>query len=599
MKRLTAVILAIAILISVAACDFNGGKNQTPKPENTPEVTVAPTSEIKTEADKAFEELDREVFVDIVTGDGLSYHQFVIDPASFDIDESEIERGWGDFSYSAQLEGVEENKKLLERLKGINAEDLNESNRIAYEMLLSTLERGSEAVESFYYDEPLLPLNGEHSMLPMMMTFYEIYDEDDIENYLFLLHDASRYLGQIEQFEREKAERGLFMTENALDKVLESCRKYVEEGESFFLIGYFDELMENLPFDLDETKKTEYTDRNRKTIISELLPAYESLIATLEGLRDSCGAFVGASSRSDAAKEQFIKDVQSQGAWSADIETIASALKNICNEEYLAMFGVIYTNPSIMNDYNKKITSGNPEDDVEYLKRAIENIYPEIPEQEITYVDVPESVAEDFSPAAYLISAFDDPSRNVVMFNPTADSSTLLFTIAHECYPGHLYQTQYFRAMDGLSLTQQAIAPTGYTEGWAVFSETQNAYLFTEYGASLCKVKQIESVLCNILIPAYLSTMVNVNGWGKEDMKSYLEKYNLNVDEYVDIIYEYAVDMPTYFFNYALGYTCTKAVYDAAAPSTDEEKLEFFTKYLNYGPCSFDILFEKFGVESR
>lgn len=597
MKRIIAVILSIVFFANVAACDFGGKKNPTPQPAGTPEVTVVPTSESKTNADIQFEALDREVFVDIVTGDGLSYHQFVIDPASFGIEENEVERGWGDFSYSAQLEGIEENAKLLERLRSIDADDLSESNRIAYEMLFSTLEKSSESAESFYYNEPLLTLNGEHSMLPMMMTFYEIYCKNDIENYLYLLEDAPRYLGQIEQFEREKAEKGLFMTENSLDQVLESCRKYVEEGETFFLIGYFEDIMENLSFDVSDEKKAEYIERNKAAVINGLLPAYERLIVTLEGLRSSCGAFVGACDRGDEAKLQFIKDVQSKGAWSADIETIANALEKLCNDEYLDMFGAIYTNPGVINEYDKEITSGNPEDDVNYLKDVIKDIYPEIPEQKITYVDVPESVAEDFSPAAYLISAFDDSSRNVVMFNPTADSSTLLFTIAHECFPGHLYQTQYFRAMDGLSLTQQAIAPTGYTEGWAVFSETQNASLFTKYGAALCKVKQTESVLCNILIPAYLSLMINVSGWEKADMKNYLEKFNLNVDGYVDIIYEYAIDMPTYFFNYALGYTCTKAVYDSVSPKDNEEKLDFFTRYLNYGPCSFDILFEKFGVE--
>lgn len=76
----------------------------------------------------------------------------------------------------------------------------------------------------------------------------------------------------------------------------------------------------------------------------------------------------------------------------------------------------------------------------------------------------------------------------------------------------------------------------------------------------------------------------------------YLSGFGLDQDDYYEVINEYAINMPTYFFNYAIGYMCTKLIYDRANCNSDAENKEFFTEYLNYGPCVFNILFEKFSV---
>lgn len=603
MKRFISILLACAMLFGICACTPEQEIEETKAPvvENTTEIptleiTAEPTPTDDNDMDAAFEEIDREIFIDIVTSDGLTYHQYVIDPAYFGIEEAEVERGWGDFSYEAYQTSYEETDELMEKLENIDREQLNESNKIAYDNIMWTLEISYQLKDYFYYEEPLTPLNGDHITLPLMMTLYDVASKDDIETYLILLEDMPRYIGQIEQFEVEKANQGLFMTENALDQVVESCRDFTEDGETFFLLSYFEELLENPDFGLSDQEKASYIDRNNDCILNGILPAYDKLANTLDSLRDKCSAFEGAAARGQEMLDYYELGVKNSGACNFDLSETSSVLEGYCAMTYLEMYMVILENPYATNDYGKAITSGSCETDIEYLKTLIESVYPPIPEQQIEYVDVPEALAEDFSPAAYLIAAYDDPTRNVVMFNPTADNNTLLFTLAHECFPGHLYQTQYFRNNENIPFSQQLLAPSGYTEGWAVFSEMYIAGVCEEYGEDICTITQLESILCNILIPAYISIQVNANGWTKDDITTYLEDYGLNTEAYVDIIYEYAVDMPLYFFDYALGYTYTSLIYDTVDPLTDQKKLDFFTEYLNYGPCMFDILFEKFNV---
>ena len=276
---------------------------------------------------------------------------------------------------------------------------------------------------------------------------------------------------------------------------------------------------------------------------------------------------------------------------------MADELSESISSVYAKLVKIILTDSNAMKDYEKNMTSGNVEKDVEYLKELIDGIYPQIPEQSIQYVTIPDAVAEDFSPAAYMISAFDDPTRNVVLLNPTAEDDTMLFTLAHECFPGHLYQTQYFRSLDGLPLSQQLCAPTGYSEGWAVFSELFISGISEKYGVGGCTLREYESVLANILIPAYVSIKVNCEGWTTEDIGDYLKSFGLDQQEYIDVIYEYSIDMPLYFFNYAMGYVYTNKIYESVNHRSDGDKTAFFKRYLNMGPCMFDILFEEFGTE--
>lgn len=599
-KGLLAALLAVVMLFSTA-CSLGGLDWETTKQptQQTTEPTQEPAHE-KTAADEAFEALDRELFVSLVTSSGLTFHQFVKDAASFDIAEEDVQRGWGELSPEADAADYAENEEIRQKLSEIDRAQLSKRNRIAYDNLILSLDLTDEIYavpDAYYYSEPLTIFNGDHTTLPLMLSMYEINSAADAENYVLLLEDTPRYIGQIEQFEREKAEKGLFMTENALDTVLESCKKFAETGSECFLIGFLEDELAHAAFEISEQEKADLLERSRNCILNELLPAYKSLADTLEQLRPQCGSFAGACMRGVDAKDYFAAAIKSNAACDADYSAMAEALEEKISSVYKKIVKIMLTDLNALKEYEKDMTSGDVETDVEYLKELIDGIYPHIPAQSIQYVTIPDAVAEDFSPAAYMISAFDDPTRNVVLLNPTAEDSTMLFTLAHECFPGHLYQTQYFRNIDGLPLMQQIGAPTGYSEGWAVFSELFISEISEKYGTGGCMLREYESVLTNILIPAYTSIMVNCEGWKTEDINEFLEPFGLNQQGYVDIIYEYAIDMPQYFFNYAMGYVYTSKIYEAVKPSSDENKTAFFGRYLDMGPCLFNILFEEFGTE--
>ncbi|MBQ4429688.1 MAG: DUF885 family protein [Clostridia bacterium] len=604
-KKLLSIVLAVCFIFGVVSCRKND-QIETPKPTASPteeaNTTSAPSAPpetaahvMKSEADKAFEELSNEIFVSIATSDGFTYHQFIKDPSVFGIDESSVKLGWGSLSLDVHEADHRDNDELLAKLSSIDRNSLTPINANAYDTIVETLELANATRDYYYYSEPLETLNGSHTMLPLMMTMYEISTKKDLDGYMYLLQDMPRYIGEIANFEVEKAERGLFMTENALDTVLESIGKFIDAGEDCFLIGFLEDTIEKGIEGLGAEEKSEYIDRNREYVLNGIMSAYSDLKKTLSSLRDKCSPFAGASERGEHAKNYFVSSIKNNAAVDMEPDEMADLLDETATTLITKLMQVIYSDMDAINDIGKTITSGEPEDDITYLLELIKPIYPMIPEQKIDYISVPDAVADDFSPAAYLISAFDDSSRNVVITNPTADTRTLLLTMAHECFPGHLYQTQYVRN-GSFPLAQQIASPSGYSEGWAVFSELMIASRAERYGVNACLLEQYNSIACNIIIPAYISLKVNYNGWDKSEIESYLTPYGLNDSGYIDIIYGYAVNMPDYFFNYAMGFANTYRIYHKVNPKTDSELKAFFSEYLSLGPCCFDVLLKHFNV---
>ena len=84
---------------------------------------------------------------------------------------------------------------------------------------------------------------------------------------------------------------------------------------------------------------------------------------------------------------------------------------------------------------------------------------------------------EDYSsPAYYLTPPIDDMERNIIYINGknTPDNLTLYTTLAHEGYPGHLYQTVYsqlYLNQNNASHIRYLLHYGGFVEGWAYYVE--------------------------------------------------------------------------------------------------------------------------------
>lgn len=81
---------------------------------------------------------------------------------------------------------------------------------------------------------------------------------------------------------------------------------------------------------------------------------------------------------------------------------------------------------------------------------------------------------EDYlSPAFYLTPPLDTGTPNVIYINRSGRHSgpELVSTLAHEGFPGHLYQTTSFASCQPEDI-RYLISCGGYVEGWATYVES-------------------------------------------------------------------------------------------------------------------------------
>ena len=128
----------------------------------------------------------------------------------------------------------------------------------------------------------------------------------------------------------------------------------------------------------------------------------------------------------------------------------------------------------------------------------------------------PKSAGAFLKPCLYLISPIDDSSQNVIYINknPIYDNQPLYNTIAHEGYPGHLYQTVWFHNHCSSDL-RKILSFSGYTEGWAAYVEALSYRLDNGLDPLLGELLEANSKV-TLGIHAYLDLAVNYLGWGTE-----------------------------------------------------------------------------------
>ncbi len=610
--RILALLLSAILLLSTMGCqtilapaestpitvDVAG---QTPDPgdvvaaEPTPETTATPDPDIGAQ----FDALDLEIFKWYATTDGYTFHQLITDPEALGISRENVEMTLGDFSIEGDQEYALAATAYLEQLALIPRSRLNPAQQLSYDIIEQYLQSVVESMEFPYYAEPLTEYSGLHGNLPLSFVLFNIDSLQDAEDYLTLFADVPRYLGQVLAYEQKRAELGMFMTENALDTILSGCKDIIDSKDNSYLYATFNEAVDNVS-SISAVDAEALKARNSQLIQNDFINAYRMLYNGLDDLRSKCSKEVGAYAGGETALAYYEMTMQARSNSQLSVEEALEMLQDEFNYLLARYFEIDEENPELMAQFaNTKITSGNTEQDLALLKEITAKILPELPDHELLVIDVPEELESLMSPAAYEIPSVDDSYHNQVLINPASPSNTMLLTLAHEAYPGHLYQYVYQRGLEDVGYMQRALHFGGYAEGWSQFSEQLIIENQTAYNKAYCEMENYNSIICNVLLPSMTSIWVNYQGYDQKSVELKLQPiFGSNAEAIAKSFYDLAVEQPYYTFYYALGYCqLWNLVRDAQADLGDAfDQKAFLTAYLDLGPGYFNLINERMDV---
>ena len=544
--------------------------------------------------DGRFRSFTRKVFQKEVSGSLLSLHYSLAHPEKENIDRPAPTLGTvtSDMTDTYQL-----CRDYISKLKSFSYSELSRENRLTLDMLLLCFDTQLSLEGQELLEEMLSPSLGIQAQLPVLLAEYAFYEDQDISDYLNLLTSIEPYLDSILQFEEEKAAAGLFMSNKTLERILEQCRAFIQDPESNYMLEVFSEKLKDYgKFSPEDQKELEKQHKN--ILLNKVIPAYQKLMSGLESLKDS-----GASSRGLAhfpgGREYYEYLLKSQVGAYTSVEQIRQRLTAQLEEDLGTIRLMLKEQPSLL----RKLTDGtdlssiSPQNTLELLSRNIQKDFPALGETDYEVRYVHESMEDYLSPAFYLTPPLDIGSPNVIYINRASSGSNLeLFTtLAHEGFPGHLYQTVYFASCRPDDI-RYLFSSGGYVEGWATYIESY-AY---QYAADLMN----DSAAVDLTKFAWLNRSVNLclyslmdigihyQGWTQAVTERLLNSMGITDASAAAEIYQYIVETPSNYLKYYWGYLNFLDLKNEKETTLGDDfnLKEFHRQILEIGPVQFPVL---------
>ena len=204
---------------------------------------------------------------------------------------------------------------------------------------------------------------------------------------------------------------------------------------------------------------------------------------------------------------------------------------------------------------------------------------------------MPEEMEEHLSPAFYMIPAIDNTEENVIYINRAHmnDDLTLFTTLAHEGYPGHLYQTVYYENTDPDPI-RSVMDFGGYVEGWATYAEMGSYYLTPLSKEQAVLLQKNSSIILGLYALADMG--IHYEGWSRMDTVAFFSNYGITDAETIERIYELIIGSPGNYLKYYIGYVEFLELKKdwAEEKGTGFSQKEFHEAVLEVGPAPFDIV---------
>ncbi len=545
---------------------------------------AAESAKSASSASEAFDYAANTLFQDIMDSSPINLHYSFSFPEDY---EPSDQPPLGTFSESF-TETEEILNRAKENLAAVDFNSLTAKQKQVYRMIDHYADINLGYCSLPDYTNTLGPMGGILSSLNITITEYYLLSEQDIEGYISVLKDIPRFLEnvvkEIEYQEGIGYAPSLYAYEQALENkdamtTLEN-HPYLEAFESNVTeTGLSDDMVAN------------YTEQVKTVLTNEVLPAFSSFYQTLETKKASAGESKGLAFY-DQGKEYYELLVKDNTGTDMTPLELKDYLTDKLTEGLMTLSESYSRNPNLLNELNSLTAPETDADAVlESSKEKVAECMPDIGDTTYTLSYLPEALQIPNNLAYYLSSPIDNTARNIIRINPSevGDDSMLLWTtMAHEGYPGHLYQHQYFMQNSFEYDIETLIGSLGTSEGWAYYVEKLSLEWagVDETVADAYFTKQV----MGMAIIAVADIGVNYEGWGLNETSDFLSTYYGRVDnDTCQNIIDTCANDPGTYLPYSVGCYQTEDLFEQIADNYFSDK-DMYAAYLKLGSLPFTLL---------
>lgn len=537
----------------------------------------------------SFSEFCTTLFREEMKSNTMNLHFTLKDPKAAGIDSYEITLG--SLSGDSPHNQARQLKKLSEELKKYSHRSLKGKDRLTCRLLSDYISRQQNLAAYPYYDEPLTPSGGVTSQLPVLLAEYTFRNTRDIKDYLGLLSQMDTYFLGILDYEQKKADAGLFMSDEACLKVIEGCEVFTEHPDDNFLIDTFSNRL-NAMDGLTDTQKNAYLKQHSKVLSDHVIPAYSQMIKGLTMLLGRGHNNWGLCNFPEG-KAYYEAVVSADTGCDDSVEDLFSQIAKARREDLTFCQNLLEKNPKLASQSPKPDAALKEENSMlSRLQKEILTDFPAPPQTEVEICHVDPALSEYLAPAFYITAPIDDISHNRIYINDAKNDTDIYYftTLAHEGYPGHLYQTictSSYGAPEVLSLLNYP----GYTEGWATYTEMQSFY-YAGLDPDLASLLQ-HNQAATLSLYATADIGIHYFGWEKEKNAAFWSEYGVDDTATVKRITDLILEEPGNYLKYYVGYLKFRQMREQFALENKSFSVSAFHEaILRTGPSPFSVLEE-------
>jgi len=525
----------------------------------------------------------------------MTMHFNVIDYTKYDIEKPPVDLG--EIKYEFDQKNYDYMYKQLQDLQAFDYNSLSYRQQYDYEALEYSL---YETLADYqYYRYHFLFDEGSNLADNIISNFtdYTFYDLESLDDYITCLKDFDRYFNDALAYTSAQADDGLPLIDPWIDYTVEVCEGVLNKKEDNTLITTFNDRINEVDF-IDDAKKAEYIEQNKKIVLEEVLPAYENLAKEIT-------KYYGKAKIDDYALYKLDKNYAElkyilKGSNNDNLDIVFQQLQDnlsLLEAQYASSY---YDEEAykILNDAldaNGTYFTLTGKDCLEYLRKNLNEYYPDLGDVEYNVDPLDPDTASSTIIAYYWPSPIDDSNQNIIKTNPNnmSEGYETYGTLAHEGFPGHLYQHVYFSRTNPHNF-RSAISFIGYTEGWAVNAQ-KYSFKFAGVNNDTAEDGLFFEDAYYFILYSIIDLGVNYYGWKASDISEYFEKESMVFSfdtETAKSFREFIIEMPGVYCSYGIGLSNFLSLCEETQLKLGDkfDYIKYHETLLKNGPLPFNIL---------
>lgn len=405
---------------------------------------------------------------------------------------------WDDIGDEADARELARTKKQLAEVNQLDASKLDPQTRLSLTLLTQNLNNDIKDYQWRYHNYPVNQMHGGHSMIAsFLINQHQITDVSDAKAYISRLNSVPKRLSQLQQALEVRADKGIIAPKFVFGYVISDSQNIIkgapfDKGEDSALLADFRKKVNALS--ISEAEKAQLIAEAEKALVSQVEPAYKTLIAyikTLEAKADTRDgvwklpdgeAFYNNALARTTTTHMTADEIHQLGL--AEVERIHNEMRAIMKK--VNFNGTLQEFFTFMRDDPQFYYPNTAEGKAAYLADAtklIDNMRSRLDEvfkvkpKAAMIVKQVEAFREKSAGKAFYEQPAPDGSRPGSYYANLYDMKAMpkyqMEALAyHEGIPGHHMQIAISQELKDIPKFRKFGGYTAYIEGWGLYSES-------------------------------------------------------------------------------------------------------------------------------